>query len=87
MSLLRRFQYYYKRNSYKHITVIYMVTDCPWKITCRVVDAADVVQVHTFRNEHSHNVDNMVASQPVVRSNCATMVIDEVIRSTLVYQP
>ena len=34
MSLLGRFRYYYKRNSYKHIYVIYTVTDCPWTITC-----------------------------------------------------
>ena len=38
------------------------MTDCPWKITCRVVGASDVVQVHTFRNEHSHTVDDVVAS-------------------------
>ena len=50
MSLLGKFRYYYKRNSYKHITVICTVTNCPWKITCRVVGASDVVQVHTFRN-------------------------------------
>ena len=50
MSLSGKFRYYYKRNSYKHITVICTVTNCPWKITCRVVGASDVVQVHTFRN-------------------------------------
>ena len=62
MSLSGRFQYYYKRNSYKHITVICIVTDCPWKITFRAVSASDVVQVHTFRNEHSHIVDDVVTS-------------------------
>ena len=87
MSLSRRFQYYYKRNSYKHITVICTVTNCPWKITCHLVGASDVVQAHTFRNEHSHTVDDVVASQPRVRSNCAAVVIDEVIRSTPEYQP
>ena len=79
MSLSGRFQYYYKRNSYKHITVICMVTNCPWKITRRVVCASDVVQVHTFLNEHSHTMDDLVASQPIVRSNRAAVVIDEVI--------
>ena len=79
MSLSGRFWYYYKRNSYKHINVICTVTDCPWKITCRAVSASDVVQVHTFRNEHNHTVDDVIASQPVVRSNRATVVIDEVI--------
>ena len=87
MSLSRRFRYYYKRNTYKHITVICTVTSCPWKITCRAVGALDVVQVHTFRNEHSHIVDDVVASQPVVRSNQAVVVIGEVIRSTPEYQP
>ena len=61
------------------------MTNCPWKITCRVVGASDVVQVHTFRNEHSHTVDDVVASQPVVISNRAAVVIDEVIRSTPEY--
>ena len=28
ISLLRRF-HYYKRNSYKHVTIICLVTDCP----------------------------------------------------------
>ena len=87
MSLSGKFRYYYKRNSYKHITVICTVTNYPWKITCRAVGALDVIQVHTFRNEHSHTVDDVVASQPVVRSNCAAVVIDEVIRSTPEYQP
>ena len=75
MSLSWRFQYYYKRNSYKHITVICIVTDCPWKITFRAVSASDVVQVHTFRNEHSHIMDDVVTSQPIARSNGATVVI------------
>ena len=35
--------------------------------------------MYTFRNERSHTVDDVVASQPVVRSNCAALVIDEVI--------
>ena len=86
MSLSGRFWYYYKRNSYKHITVICTVTNCPWKITCRVVGASGVVQVHTFRND-SHIVDDMVASQQVVRSNRVVVVIDEVIRFTPEYQP
>ena len=35
--------------------------------------------MHTFINEHSHSVDDVVASQPLVRSNRAVVVIDEVI--------
>ena len=61
------------------------MTNYPWKIICHAIGASDVVQVHTFRNEHSHTVDDVVASQPVVRCNRATVVIDEVIQSTLEY--
>ena len=48
MSIAGRFRYYYKRKCFKHMTVIYTVNVCPWKITCRVVGASHVVQVHTF---------------------------------------
>ena len=87
VSLSGRFRYYYKRNSHKHITVICKMTYCLWNITCHAIGASDVVQVHTFQNEHSHTVDDVVASQPVVGSNCAVVVIDEVIQSTPEYQP
>ena len=87
MSLSYRFWYYYKRNGYKHISVTCTVSGCPWKITCHVVGASNVVKVYTFINDHSHIVDDVVASQPFVRSNRASIVIDEVIRSTLEYQP
>ena len=60
------------------------MTNCPCKVTCRAVGPLDVVQV---RNKHSHTIDDVVASQPVVRSNRAAVVIDEVIRSTPEYQP
>ena len=87
MSLSCRFRYYYKRNSYKHITVMCTVSDCPWKITCRVVSVSNIVKVYIFINDHNHNVDDVVASQPLIRSNCASMVINEVILSTPKYQP
>ena len=41
--------------------------------------------MHTFINDHSHTIDDVVASQPFVRSNRASMVIDEG-RSTPEYQ-
>ena len=66
MSIVGRFQYYYKRNYFKHMTIICMVNDCPWKITCRIVGASHVVQVHMFVNEHRHIVDNLDSSQPLV---------------------
>ena len=82
MSIAWRFQYYYKRDCFKHMTFICTVNGCPWKITCRVVGASHVVQVHTFVNEHRHTVDNLVSSQPLVRCNQASKVIDDAIRCT-----
>ena len=69
MSIVGRFRYYYKKNSCKHMTIICTVNDCPWKITCRVVGASHLVQVHTFVNEHRHTVDDVDSSQPLVRCN------------------
>ena len=51
------------------MTVIYMVNDCSWKITCRAMGVSHVVQVHTFVNEPRHTVDDLVSSQPLVRCN------------------
>ena len=69
------------------MTVICTVNDCPWKTTCRVVGASHLVQVNTFVNEHSHIVDDVVSSQPLVRCNRALKVIDDVIRCTPKYMP
>ena len=87
MSLKGRFWYYYKRNTSKHVCVVCTVNECQWKITCHAISASKVVQVHTFINEHNHSVDDVAASQPLVRSNRALVVIDDVICSTLDYQP
>ena len=86
ISFFDRFRYYCKRNNYKHITITCTVRGCPWKITCRAMGASNVVKMHTFINDHSHTVNDVVTSQPFVRSNRASMVIDEVIRSTPEYQ-
>ena len=69
MPIARRFRSYYKKNSYKHMIVICMINDCPWKITCRAVGASQLVQVHMFVNKHRHTVDDVVSSQPLVRCN------------------
>ena len=60
MFLSDRFRYYYKRNKYKHITATCTVSCCPWKITYHIVGASNVVKVHTFINDHSHTVDDVV---------------------------
>ena len=49
--------------------------------------ASHLVQVHTFVNEHRHTVDDIVSSQPLVRCNRVSMVIDDVIRCTPEYMP
>ena len=87
MSLAGKFRYSYKRNSPKHMTVVCTIEDCPWKITARAIGDSNIVQVHTFRNVHNHCLEDVVLSQPLVRSTRASLVIDDVIRSTPEYQP
>ena len=50
MSVGGRFQYYYKRNTCKHMCVVYTVNECQWKIIYLDIGALYVVQVHTFIN-------------------------------------
>ena len=69
------------------MTVICMVNDCPWKITCCAMGALHLVQVRTSVNEHRHTVDDVVSSQTLVRCNRASKVIDDVIRCTSEYMP
>ena len=87
MSLVGKFWYSYKRNSPKHMTVVCTIEDCPWKITTCAIGDSNIVQVHTFRNVHNHCLEDVVLSQPLVRSTRASLVIDDVIRSTPEYQP
>ena len=56
------------------------------KITYHVIGESYVIQGHTFINEHNHCVYDVVGFQPLVKSNKAAMVIDEVIHSTPKYQ-
>ena len=69
------------------MTVICTVNDCPRKITYRAVGASHLIQVHTFINEHRHIIDDLVSAQPLVRSNRASKVIDDVIQFTPEYIP
>ena len=87
MSIVGRFCYCFKRNSTKHMTVVCTVTQCPWKITARAIGDSNIVQVHTFHNHHNHSLEDVATCQPLVRSNRASLLIDDVIRSTLGYQP
>ena len=85
-SIAGRFRYCFKRNSMKHMTVVCTVNECPWKVTARTVGDSNIIHVHTFRNLYNHFLEDVVASQPLVRSNCASLLIDDVIQSTLYYQ-
>ncbi|RVW94875.1 hypothetical protein CK203_034615 [Vitis vinifera] len=87
MSIASRFRYHFKRNSTKHMTIVCTVTKCPWKVTARAIGDLNIVQVHTFHNHHNHSLEDVVVCQPLVRSNRASLLIDDVIRSTPDYQP
>ena len=76
MSIGGCFRYKFKRNCLKHMTVICVVEGCPWKVTTRAVGRTKIVQVHTFRNEHNHSLEDVSISEPVVRCNRATIMID-----------
>ncbi|KAL6310773.1 hypothetical protein AAG906_007416 [Vitis piasezkii] len=69
------------------MTIVCTVAQCPWKVTARAIGDSKIVQVHTFRNVHNHSLEDVSSSQPLVRSNRASLVIDDVIRSTPNYQP
>ncbi|RVW69317.1 hypothetical protein CK203_062749 [Vitis vinifera] len=83
----RRFRYSFTRNTPKHMTVVCTITQCPWKVIARAIGDSKIVQVHTFRNVHNHSLEDVSSSQPLIRSNRASLVIDDVIRSTPNYQP
>ncbi|RVW69839.1 hypothetical protein CK203_061170 [Vitis vinifera] len=69
------------------MTVVCTIEDCPWKITARAIGDSNIVQVHTFQNVHNHCLEDVALSRPLVRSTRASLVIDDVIRSTPEYQP
>ena len=69
------------------MTVVCTITQCPWKVTAHAIGDSKIVQVHTFRNVHNHSLEDVSSSQPLIRSNRASLVIDDVIRSTPNYQP
>ena len=87
MSLVRRFRYRFKKNTPQRINLVCTNDNCLWKITCCALGAANVIQVHTFENTHNHSLDDVASSQPTIRANLASMVIDDVIRSTPEYKP
>ena len=71
----------------QRMSLVHTIDNCPWKITHRALGASNIVQVQTFENTYNHCLDDVASSQPTIRANCASIVIDDVIRSTLEYQP
>ena len=75
------FRYKFRKNCLKHMTVIYVIEGCPWKVTTCVVGRTKIVQVHTFINELNHSLEDVSVSKPIVHCNQATTMIDNVICS------
>nr|CAN70985.1 hypothetical protein VITISV_040673 [Vitis vinifera] len=82
MSMACRFRCSFNRNSPKHMTVVCTVDQCPWKVTTRAIGDSKIVQVHTFHNVHNHSLEDVSSSQPLIRSNRASLMIDDVISCT-----
>ena len=82
MSMACRFRCSFNRNSPKHMTVVCTVDQCPWKVTTSAIGDSKIVQVHTFHNVHNHSLEDVSSSQPLIRSNRASLVIDDVISCT-----
>ena len=55
MSLVGRFWYRLKKNNLKQMSIVCTIEKCPWRITCRAISSANVVQVHTFEIGHNHS--------------------------------
>ena len=87
MSLVGRFRYRFKKNNSKQMSVVCAIEKFPWRITCRAIGSAKVVQVHTFEIGHNHSLDDLASSQPSIRAKCVSKMIDDVKRSTPDYQP
>ncbi|KAL6320221.1 hypothetical protein AAG906_004730 [Vitis piasezkii] len=57
MSLVSRFQYKFKKNSPKRISMCCSVDGCPWKITTNSVGTTKILKDNIFNNVHNHCVD------------------------------
>ena len=68
MSLARRFQYKYKKNSPTHMSVKCSVEDCPWKITSHAVEGNEILRVYTYQVNHNHIAQDECSSK--VRVSC-----------------
>ena len=87
MSIRDYLRYKFKRNCTKHITVIFVIEECPWKLTAHVVGTTKIVQVHIFRNQHNHSLEDVLVFESIVCCNWAILMIDDVICSSPNYLP
>ena len=87
MSLVGRFQYKFKKNSPKRISVCCLVDGCPWRITANSVGTIKILKVNIFIDVHNHCADVECSSQPSMRGRRGACVIEQVIRATPQYLP
>ena len=87
MSLVGRFQYKFKKNSPKRISVCCLVDGCPWRITANSVGTTKILKVNIFIDVHNHCADVECSSQPSMRGRRGARIIEQVIRATPEYLP
>ncbi|RVW64516.1 hypothetical protein CK203_040357 [Vitis vinifera] len=87
MSLVGRFQYKFKKNSPKRISMCCLVDGCPWRITANSVGTTKILKVNIFIDVHNHCADVECLSQPSMRGRRGARVIEQVIRATPQYLP
>ncbi|RVW66874.1 hypothetical protein CK203_064248 [Vitis vinifera] len=69
MSLARRFQYKYKKNSPTHMSVKCAVENCPWKITAHAVEGNEILRVYTYQVNHNHIAQDECSSKDFERDH------------------
>ena len=58
---------------------------CPWKIIAHVVAGNEILQVHTFRDNHNHIMQDQCSSKVKVSSKRGVIIIGDVFRTTPYY--
>ena len=87
MSLVGIFQYKFKKNSPKRISVCYLVDGCPWRITAHSIGTTKILKVNILNNVHNHCIDVECSTQPSMQRSRDARVIEQVIRATPQYLP
>ena len=83
ISLVGRFQYKFKKNSPKRISMYCSVDGRPWRIIANSIGTTKNLKVIIFNNVHNHYVDVECSSQPSMQGKRGARVIEQVIRATL----